>query len=75
LPLICVCVLKPLQHAVFRRLLEQAQRFRPYYADILGFYQEWMGKRVTAKQAQAALESRASTRPRWSGNPREECAS
>lgn len=49
--------LKPLERAVLWRLLEQAQRFRPYDAEALRFYQDKTGKRVTAPQAQNALES------------------
>ncbi len=49
--------LKPLERAVLWRLLEQGQRFRPYDAEALRFYQEKVGKKVTAPQAQNALES------------------
>lgn len=49
--------LKPLERAVLWRLLEQAQRFRPYDAEALHFYQQKTGKRVTAAQAQNALEN------------------
>ena len=49
--------LKPLERAVLWRLLEQEQRFRPYDAEALGFYQQKTGRKVTAQQAQNALES------------------
>lgn len=49
--------LKPVEQAVLWRLLEQAQRFRPYDAEALRFYQHQTGKKVTAQQAQNALES------------------
>lgn len=49
--------LKPAERAVLWRLLEQARRFRPYDADALRFYQDKTGKKVTAPQAQNALES------------------
>lgn len=49
--------LKPLERAVLWRLLEQEQRFRPYDAETLGFYQQKTGRKVTAQQAQNALES------------------
>jgi hypothetical protein len=48
--------LRPLERAVLWRLLEQEQRFRPYDAEALGFYQRKTGRKVTAQQAQAALE-------------------
>lgn len=49
--------LKPIERAVLWRLLEQSQRFRPYDAEALRFYHHKTGKRVTAQQAQSALES------------------
>lgn len=49
--------LRPLERAVLWRLLEQEQRFRPYDADALRFYQEKTGQKVTAQKAQTALES------------------
>lgn len=49
--------LKPLERAVLWRLLEQSRRFRPYDADALHFYKQKTGTRVTAQQAQNALES------------------
>lgn len=49
--------LKPVEQAVLWRLLEQAQRFRPYDVEALRFYQHQTGKKVTAQQAQNALES------------------
>ncbi len=55
--------LKPLEQAVLWRLLEQAQRFRPYDGEALRFYQAKTGKRVSAQQAQAALESLRERQP------------
>lgn len=49
--------LKPVEQAVLLRLLDQAQRFRPYDAEALHFYQLHAGKKITAQQAQNALES------------------
>lgn len=49
--------LKPLEQAVLWRLLEQGQRFRPYDAEALRFYQEKTGRKVSAQQAQNALEA------------------
>jgi len=49
--------LKPLERAVLWRLLEQSQRFRPYDAEALRFYQDKIGHRVTAQKAQTALEN------------------
>jgi hypothetical protein len=49
--------LKPVEQAVLWRLLDQAQRFRPYDAEALRFYQLQTGKKVSAQQAQNALES------------------
>lgn len=49
--------LKPPEQAVLWRLLDQAQRFRPYDAEALRFYQQQTGKKVSAQQAQNALES------------------
>ena len=49
--------LKPVEQAVLWRLLDQAQRFRPYDAEALRFYQQQSGKKVSAQQAQNALES------------------
>jgi hypothetical protein len=49
--------LKPVEQAVLWRLLDQAQRFRPYDAEALRFYQHQTGKKVSAQQAQNALES------------------
>ncbi len=49
--------LKPLEQVVLWRLLEQAQRFRPYDGESLRFYLRKTGKKVTAQQAQNALES------------------
>jgi len=50
-------VLKPGEQAGLWRLLDQAQRFRPYDAEALRFYQLQTGKKVSAQQAQNALES------------------
>lgn len=49
--------LKPLEQAVLWRLLEQGSRFRPYDAEALHFYQQKTGKKVSAQQAQNALET------------------
>ena len=49
--------LKPLERAVLWRMLEQEQRFRPYDAEALAFYQQKTGRKVSAQQAQNALES------------------
>lgn len=49
--------LKPVEQAVLWRLLDQAHRFRPYDAEALRFYQHQTGKKVSAQQAQNALES------------------
>jgi hypothetical protein len=48
---------KPLERAVLWRLLDQGQRFRPYDADALRFYQDKIGRKVTAQQVQNALEN------------------
>ena len=49
--------LKPVEQAVLWRLLDQAHRFRPYDAEALRSYQNQTGKKVSAQQAQNALES------------------
>ena len=49
--------LKPVEQAVLWRLLDQAQAFRPYDNEALRFYQACTGSKVTAQQAQRALES------------------
>lgn len=49
--------LKPVEQAVLWRMLEQGQRFRPYDSEALKFYQQITGKKVTAQQAQNALET------------------
>ena len=49
--------LKPVEQAVLWRLLDQAHRFRPYDAEALRFYQHQTGKKVSAPQAQNALEN------------------
>lgn len=49
--------LRPLEQAVFWRLLEQGPRFRPYDAEALKFYREKTGGNVTAAKVQTALES------------------
>lgn len=49
--------LKPLERAVLWRLLEQSQRFRPYDAEALRFYQEKVGHKVSAQKVQTALEN------------------
>jgi len=49
--------LKPLEQAVLWRLLEQGPRFRPYDGEALTFYQDKTGKKISAQQAQNALES------------------
>lgn len=56
--------LKPIERAVLWRLLEQGNRFRPYDADALRFYRDKTGEpKVTAQQAQAALEAIRSRTP------------
>lgn len=47
----------PLQRAVLWRLLEQAQRFRPYDAEALRFYRSKVSGSVTAQKVQTALEA------------------
>ncbi len=50
--------LRPIEQAVLWRLLEQGTRFRPYDAEALRFYRDKTGQtRVTAQQAQGALEA------------------
>jgi hypothetical protein len=49
--------LKPLERAVLWRILEQRALFRPYDAEALRFYGQAIGNKVTAQQAQTALES------------------
>lgn len=49
--------LRPLEQAILWRMLEQAQRFRPYDAAALRFYAEKTGEAVTAAQAQNAIEA------------------
>ncbi|MDP2826035.1 MAG: ATP-binding protein [Sulfuritalea sp.] len=55
--------LKPLEQAVLWRLLEQGPRFRPYDADALKFYGAKTGARVSAQQAQNAMEALRSQTP------------
>lgn len=49
--------LRPIEQAVLWRLLEQGQRFRPYDGEALKFYQQKTGNKVSAQQAQNALET------------------
>ncbi|MDR2837269.1 MAG: ATP-binding protein [Azonexus sp.] len=49
--------LNPLERAVLWRMLEKEQRFRPYDADALAFYQQKTAGKVSAQKAQTALES------------------
>ncbi|WP_347486248.1 AAA family ATPase [Vandammella animalimorsus] len=49
--------LPPLQRAVLWRLLEQAQRFRPYDAEALRFYQRATGEKISTAKVQNALEN------------------
>ncbi len=50
--------LRPLEQAVLWRMLERGPHFRPYDSEALRFYRDKTGTRkVTAQQAQAALES------------------
>jgi hypothetical protein len=49
--------LKPLEQSMLWRMLEQGPRFRPYDAEALRFYHEKSNRKVSAQQAQAALES------------------
>ncbi len=55
--------LRPLQRAILWRLLERGARFRPYDAAALKFYAQAVGKRVSAAQAQAALEQLRERQP------------
>lgn len=55
--------LKPLEQALLWRMLEQGQRFRPYDADTLRFYQDKTGRAVSAQKAQSALESLRQRQP------------
>lgn len=49
--------LRPVEQAVLWRLLAQGSRFRPYDGEALKFYQQKTGKKVSAQQAQNALET------------------
>lgn len=49
--------LKPLERAVLWRMLDQGASFRPYDSEALRFYSQKVGAKVTAQQAQNALES------------------
>ncbi|MDO4682073.1 MAG: AAA family ATPase [Lautropia sp.] len=49
--------LPPLQQAVLWRLLAQTQRFRPYDAEALRFYEQMTGARVSAQKVQGALDA------------------
>lgn len=55
--------LRPLEQAILWRMLEQAQRFRPYDAAALRFYADKTGDAVTAAQAQNAIESLRQRKP------------
>ncbi|MDR2093324.1 MAG: ATP-binding protein [Azoarcus sp.] len=48
--------LSPIGRAVLWRILEKGERFRPYDADALAFYQKATGRRVTAQAAKSALD-------------------
>lgn len=49
--------LAPLQQAVLWRLLTQTQRFRPYDAEALRFYEQITGAKVSAQKVQGALDA------------------
>ena len=55
--------LVPLEQAIFWRVLDQAQAFRPFDAAALAFYTQQMGKKVSAAQAQKALDGLRSNDP------------
>ncbi|MDT7518957.1 AAA family ATPase [Rhodoferax sp. TBRC 17660] len=55
--------LRPLEQAVLWRMLELGQRFRPYDADALQFYNEKTGEKVTVAKAQKALEGLRAHQP------------
>ena len=48
--------LRPIEQVVLWRMLEQESRFRPYDADALAFYQDKLGKKISAPQIQNALD-------------------
>jgi hypothetical protein len=48
--------LSPLGRAILWRILEKGERFRPYNAEALAFYQKIAGKKVTAAAAKSALD-------------------
>ena len=48
--------LPPAEQVVLWRLLEQGQKFRPYDAAALAFYEEKLGKKLSPAQAQNALD-------------------
>ncbi|GHU14404.1 hypothetical protein AGMMS50225_26170 [Betaproteobacteria bacterium] len=49
--------LTPTARAVFWRILEKGDRFRPYDADALAFYQEVTKRKVSAQAAKNALDT------------------
>ncbi len=55
--------LRPLEQAVLWRVLEVGDRFRPYDADALQFYNEKTGQKVTVAKAQKALEGLRAHQP------------
>jgi hypothetical protein len=55
--------LRPLEQAVLWRMLELGNRFRPYDADALQFYNEKTGEKVTVAKAQKALEGLRAHQP------------
>jgi hypothetical protein len=55
--------LKPIEQAVIWRLLELGSNYRPYDAEAKRFYAERIREKVSAQQAQAALESLRSQTP------------
>lgn len=55
--------LRPLEQAVLWRMLELGNRFRPYDAEALQFYNDKTGEKVTAAKAQKALEGLRAHQP------------
>ncbi|MBK7006260.1 MAG: ATP-binding protein [Burkholderiales bacterium] len=55
--------LRPLEQAVLWRMLELGNRFRPYDADALQFYNEKTGEKVTVAKAQKALDGLRAHQP------------
>jgi hypothetical protein len=55
--------LRPLEQAVLWRMLELGNRFRPYDAEALQFYNDKTGEKVTVAKAQKALEGLRAHQP------------